>query len=139
MKVPMKRAGLSSLARAAVMTLAALALLVKAALPAGYMLEARDAGQLTVVLCTLQGAVEVAIGDHGAAPEKSGDTQDDGQAHEAPCAFATIAALGPPPAAAAILKPLAPPAASFFTPHEQRPQLLPAGPPMPARGPPQFA
>jgi len=136
----MKRAGLSYLMRAAAMTLAALALLVKAALPTGFMLEARGAGELTVVLCTVNGAVETAIDDHAAVShEDQGDTSDDGKAHDAPCAFAALAALAPPPHPAALAAPYAPALAPFSTPQEQRPQLLPAGPPMPARGPPQYA
>lgn len=66
-------------ARGVWMTLATLALVVKIAIPAGFMVAETSSSPFPLVLCTAQGAV---ILDSGAPADHKAP-----QGHEAPCAF----------------------------------------------------
>lgn len=118
------------------MTLAVLALALKVAAPAGYMVDASASGAPAIVLCTAQGAVMIKPqGDHHRGPEAPG------KAHDAPCAFAGHGAafLAAEPVdgrivAAVVYAPFAPPAAAEAVPGRGL-----TAPPLPARGPPQAA
>lgn len=118
----MRRAGL---------WLALVAFLLKAAIPAGYMLA--QEGPATVVLCTAGGAVTVALDQ---------PTQHDDGAPEAAksdhCAFAGLTA----PALAAPDVSIAAPVARYVAvaapPRVAHAAISQTGPPLPARGPPTF-
>ena len=123
--------------RRACMTLAVLALALKVAVPAGFMVEARADAAPAIVLCTAQGAVTIkaAIDHHGApeAPVKS--------AHDSPCAFAGHGAafVAAEPLVVGLVEhaayaPLAPVPAVDAVPGRGL-----SAPPLPARGPPQAA
>lgn len=65
--------------RGVCVALAALALVVKIAVPTGFMVADDSGGAFPLVLCTAQGAVVL---DHGAPADPKAP-----QGHEAPCAF----------------------------------------------------
>lgn len=119
------------------MTLAVFALVLKVAIPAGFMVEARADAAPAIVLCTAQGAVTIkaAVAHHG-APEAPAPTK-----HDAPCAFAGHGA------AFVAAEPLTATAVEFaaYSPFAPVPavQAVPglglSAPPLPARGPPQAA
>jgi hypothetical protein len=128
---------LSPVWRRVCLTLAVLALVIKVAVPTGYMVDANADGAPAIVLCTAQGAVTIKAADihHGApeAPAKS--------AHDAPCAFtghgaAFVAAepLTVAPVEHAAYAPPAPVPAVGAVPGRGL-----SAPPLPARGPPQAA
>jgi hypothetical protein len=115
------------------MTLAVLALALKVAVPAGYMVDTTTGGAPAIVLCTAQGAVTVKTpGDHHAPASST---------HDAPCAFAGHGAafVAAPPATVAVVERVA------YAPFVPAPAALAApgrglsAPPLPARGPPQAA
>lgn len=116
--------------------LAILALVLKAALPAGYMVRT-DASQPFVVLCTSANAPALDVsfledlvqqGDH----DHRDQTKPDGA-----CGFAalTSAALLQP-TAATLETPVLVAQAPLLLPYRARPATSPTGPPLPARGPP---
>ena len=119
------------------MTLAVLALVLKVAIPAGFMVEARADAAPAIVLCTAQGAVTIkAATAHHGAPDAPAQTR-----HDAPCAFAGHGAAfaTAEPLTVAIVEhaayaPLAPVAATDAVPGRGL-----SAPPLPARGPPQAA
>lgn len=119
------------------LTLAVLAIALKVAVPAGYMVEARTDAAPAIVLCTAQGAVTIkAPLDHHGAPEAPAKS-----AHDAPCAFtghgaAFVAAepLTVAPVEHAAYAPPAPVPAVGAVPGRGL-----SAPPLPARGPPQAA
>ncbi|MGE3303054.1 MAG: DUF2946 family protein [Hyphomonadaceae bacterium] len=127
--------------RAAGLLLAVIALALRVAVPAGFMLANDGHHRLTVTLCSSMGPVEAVLDlatgklvapDH--APKPGG-----GEKNKAPCAFA---ALNAPAAGAQGVSIAAPHGAAVLaprTPRAERPSLQPAGPPLPARGPPLFA
>jgi len=121
--------GILSEMRRAGLWLALVAFLLKAAIPAGYML-ASD-GPATVVLCTANGAVTVML-DQPAHNEPAPAAKSD---H---CAFAGLTA----PALAAPDVSIAAPAARVVfaaaTPRGTHAAISQTGPPLPARGPPAF-
>lgn len=128
----------SAFARRLCLTLAALAIFLKVAVPAGFMPQARSAERLpfALVLCTGQGVVTVDAGHPG------GPDQDHGKkpAHDAPCLFAGHGVQAPAPdlfdpvpvefVAFTAAAPKAPP-------YDLAPGRGLAAPPLPARGPPQ--
>lgn len=121
------------------LTLALLAVVMKVAVPAGFMVAPQSSGlPFPIVLCTSQGMVKVEAG--GALPGQEEPDQSPGQdAHDKPCLFAGHGVAAEPPtvaqAAAPVFAPYAP--AHSTTP----PGLIPGrgltGPPLPARGPPE--
>ena len=116
------------------MTLAVLALVIKVAIPAGFMLGAQTDSAPAIVLCTAQGAVTIKPhGQHEKSPTKS--------AHDSPCAFAghgaTFVASEPVSIDAAEAIAYAPSAPRLVA--EAVPGQGLAAPPLPARGPPQVA
>lgn len=119
------------------MTLAVLALVIKVAVPAGYMVETRADGAPAIVLCTAQGAVTIKAAEaHHGAPEAPGQS-----AHDAPCAFtghgaAFVAAerLVVGVVEHAAYAPLVPAPTVEAVPGRGL-----SAPPLPARGPPQAA
>jgi hypothetical protein len=123
--------------RSVCMTLAVLALVLKVAVPAGYMVDTSAAGAPAIVLCTAQGAVTITQpGDHHRGPEAPA-----GSTHDAPCAFAGHGAafVAVEPVTVGVVEhvvyaPLAAPTAVEAVPGRGL-----AAPPLPARGPPQVA
>ena len=125
--------------------LAALALLVRLAFPTGFMLSPERASLPTLVICTGQGAMTVAVDAQGVAHEVKGgaDQAKGGQDHKSdgktthPCTFAVATAAVVAPALIATLAPMAldqvvdPPLMAT-----QRPGLGLAAPPPPTTGPP---
>lgn len=119
------------------MTLAMLALVLKVAIPAGFMVEARAEAGPAIVLCTAQGAVTIkASAAHHGAPDAPAQTK-----HDVPCAFAghgaAFVAAEPLTVAAAehaVYAPSAPAPAAPVIPGRGL-----SAPPLPARGPPQAA
>lgn len=122
------------------LTLAALALILKIAVPPGYMLTSTSASPLSMVICTGQGPLVVNVpqsanGDQGHVPSPA-----DKSSHDAPCAWAGHGVASPPPSLATL-------AVSAFAPaaiEDILPAVAPApgrgllAPPPPARGPPQL-
>ena len=115
------------------MTLAVLALVIKVAVPAGYMVETTADGAPVMVLCTAQGAVMVE--GYGAPARPSQAT------HDAPCAFtghgAAFVATGPLTVGA--VEHVAYARLALAPAIEAVPGRGLAAPPLPARGPPQAA
>jgi hypothetical protein len=125
--------------------LAALAVLMKAWLPSGYMAAVDDANKLTIVLCGLGDQTEMildlatgALTPAEEAPDHGGDHDED-DASAASCVFALASAAD-----------LAPPDAGAVAPGVYHPERIPADasapvdaqdsrPPLPPRGPPSFA
>lgn len=115
--------------------LALCAILTKAAIPAGFMIEA-GAGDLGIplVICTAQGAVT--LDDHDASP---GHQTPDKKAADSHCVFAgnSAGALGPQVLALTPLTYADWTIAPAALPADLAPgRGLAAPPPLPARGPP---
>ena len=119
------------------MTMAMLAVLLRALIPAGYMVSPNDgAGGSRIVICSPQGAVEVLV-DASGHRIKAPINHDKGKVADHPCAFsvATTASLTgdltliSAPAVCAEVEPAA------STPG-LRPGLGLAAPPPPKTGPP---
>jgi hypothetical protein len=126
---------LSPLWRRVCLTLAVLALVVKVAVPAGYMVDTTTGGAPAIVLCTAQGAVTITPETHHGAPESPA------KGHDMPCAFAGHGAafVAAEPLTVALIEhaayaPLAP-----VPTVEAVPGRGLSAPPLPARGPPQVA
>jgi hypothetical protein len=126
--------------RTAGLLLALFALTFKAVLPPGYMLGAAAGERMAITLC---GGVEARFdprtGDIVHGSDQSGAPIDDKADAQLHCPFALVAA----PVLAQPATTLAPPAhVSIFVPGVSRfsaPFFAAAGPPLPARGPPQHA
>lgn len=106
-----------------------LALLLRAAIPAGYMLGADASGSVVVEPCSGQAAAPPMR--HGAGHH------DHGQKSEMPCPFGVLGAPAMPSAApvvAAMAMAPAPAPISVLLPTPRLPR--PAAPPPPATGPP---
>jgi hypothetical protein len=119
--------------------LALFALVLKAAIPAGVMLAPAQNGQLEITLCG-GNAPQTTIIDLRKDEQKQhhGGSEDAGK--NQPCAFAVAAIAAPAPEGASLTAPLfAAYAAPVIAAQDERPSLLPAGPPLPARGPPTLA
>lgn len=119
--------------------LAALAL--RLAVPTGFMLAADDHNRLTVVICSGQGAqtatLDLATGklSPDQAPEEGRNA-----AADAPCAVAAIVVAAIAPGDVTVAAPFARTIGiSPLPPHAVRPGRTAAGPPLPPRGPPQYA
>jgi hypothetical protein len=123
--------------------LALVAVLLKAAVPAGYMLTADAERKLLVALCSASSTPLQAVLDLGPDPDRqSGGDHDEKTAseHLGLCPFAVAAGAAPPPGAS---PPPAPrllvlvddrrPASAAWSP------AAATGPPLPARGPPLIA
>jgi hypothetical protein len=121
--------------RGVCVALAALALVVKIAIPAGFMVAETNTGAFPLVLCTAQGAVVLENG-YGAPVQPKAP-----QGHEAPCAFTGHGAafLAPVLVGEALVHPV-----SYDTVSPARVAFVSPGrglvaPPPPARGPPLTA
>jgi hypothetical protein len=115
---------------------------LRLALPAGFMLAPDSANHLVVTLCSGTGPqtalMDLKTGE--ISPNKPADQKHkDGGKADPPCAFAGIAVAALTPAEVQIPAPLRLSAPAMATPAQERPALAPTGPPLPARGPPQFA
>lgn len=119
------------------MALAFLAVALKAAIPAGYMVAApTNDAPYPIVLCTDQGRVLVQPGE--ALSKKGHEAPGDAQKGEGHCLFAGHAANAPPPSLA-VAAPV-----RFVVYEAALPAIGPSvspgrgisGPPLPARGPP---
>jgi hypothetical protein len=120
----------SPFARNVFLTLAALALALKALLPAGFMVDSAARG-FPLVICTSQGTT--VVHQDGAPADPASKAQ-----HDAPCAFAGHGAGAIPPSLTAPVAAAyaAYVAASPATPASPAPGRGLAAPPLPARGPP---
>jgi hypothetical protein len=135
--------GIVSLARMrrAGVWLALIALALRIAVPAGFMVAADSNNRLTVTLCSGHGPVAAAIdlatgqivaNGHGAG---SGDrpAQPDADAQQTqPCHFAVAAVTAPAPQEVSVSAPIAAIAAFPRPAREVRPQIVPTRPPLPA-------
>jgi hypothetical protein len=125
--------------RVAGLCLALIALVLKAAIPAGFMLSPTPGGILEITLCGGNGP-QTAIIDLRSDAEKQQHGSNENDAKDQPCAFAVAAVAAPAPDAVSFAAPLLVAyAALLLTARDERPSLLPAGPPLPARGPPSLA
>lgn len=121
------------------MALAFLAVALKVAIPAGYMVAGpTNDSPFAIVLCTDQGRVLVQPGEALSTTGQHDKAPGDGQGGDGHCLFAGHAAAAPPPSSAAA-------APARFVAYEAylpsaKPSVSPgrgiSGPPLPARGPP---
>jgi hypothetical protein len=86
------------------LVLALVALAIRAAVPAGFMLSADRDRWIAITLCSGAGPMQMALNletgeHHDGASAPFHDDQDDQAAHDAPCVFATAATPTPPIAA----------------------------------------
>lgn len=121
--------------------LAALALIVRLLLPAGFMLSPDRASLPTLEICTGQGAMMVSIDAEGRVHEidDQGHTGDGSKPDQPshPCTFATAGAAVVAPLLIAVIVPMPPVRmAATLLPSTQRPGLGLAAPPPPTTGPP---
>jgi hypothetical protein len=137
----MGRTGILQRMRRAGFWLAALALLAKAWLPAGYMAGVDDADKLTIMLCGLgdRSAMVLDLESGALVPADEANDHRTDEALAEGCAFAlaAVAALASPdlPVVAPVRVPL-----DRVEPLAPKPALtLAVRPPLPARGPPTFA
>lgn len=123
--------GILSDMRRAGLWLALVAFMLKAAIPAGYMLASE--GPATVVLCTANGAVTVALDAPG-----GGHDQNTPAANADHCVFAGLTA----PALSTDVVSVAAPLQRFVHVTTaiavENDAVSQTGPPLPARGPPTF-
>jgi hypothetical protein len=123
--------------------IALLAMLVRAVVPAGYMLAQADTGQgrfLTVQMCEGHAAkvIDLDTGkqvDSSKLPGKAPDKSDDQSKHP-PCVFASAASAAVPVVIAEPIEFIAAPIIQFGVDHNVRPGRGIAAPPPPATGPP---
>ena len=119
--------------------IALLAMLVRAVLPAGYMLAQADTAQgryLTVEMCEGHAAkvIDLDTGeqvDPSDIPGKAG-----GDAKGAPCVFASVTPVATPVAAAELIEFVASQDIGFVVDRDVRPGRGIAAPPPPSTGPP---
>jgi len=123
--------------------LALLAMLVRAIIPAGYMVAQADTGSgrfLTVEMCDGHNAQAQVIDlDTGKTVDlsklpKSGKTDN----NPSPCVFAAVVAMAPPLSAAEPIKFLATHQVDFVVVRDLRPGRGIAAPPPPSTGPPSL-
>jgi hypothetical protein len=124
------------------LALAALAVLVRLLFPSGFMLSPDRAALPTLVICTGQGAMTVAIDAQGHAHKVEagdrGDPKSDGKTSH-PCTFAVAtAAFTAPLLIAAPIPAILVRAISAPLLTTQRPGLGLAAPPPPTTGPPSI-
>ena len=77
-------------------------LLIRAAVPAGFMPAVGQGAVLTMAMCSGQAAQSVVVHPEG-SPVPADPGQRSPQHHEAPCVFAATAGGPPPPLAAALV------------------------------------
>lgn len=131
--------------RAALLTAVLLAaLLLRSLMPVGFMPGIGADGQLTIVICTADGAKSIAVDAdgnalpspaHGPASDHSG--ADDHAA--APCAFSALATLALPDLAAlpVVVNVIA--SRATVVVRQQSPPRRIAGPPVGSQGPPRIS
>lgn len=128
--------------RQAFLTLAVLALLVKVAIPAGFMPDTnRATGLFAITLCTGQGPAVGYLNAKGELVDHDPSKHDPKKSHrEAPCAFAGNASASVEPLAEPLAEPNAPTVAPqpFLRRHATPGRGL-AAPPPPSHAPPRFA
>ena len=122
--------------------LAMLALVLKAALPAGFMLSQQSQGAPQIVLCTGHGAMALDPQSGALTPLDQADQQQDHQNKQdrstQTCPFAALAFAAPAPSPVALPMARAPPE-PVEAPSIVLATARSAGPPLPARGPPLHA
>ncbi|HEY7800976.1 MAG TPA: DUF2946 family protein [Hyphomonadaceae bacterium] len=123
--------------------IALLAMLVRAIVPAGYMLAQADTGQgrfLTVEMCEGHAAkvIDLNTGKQVDPSSLSGEAPEEGEdrSQNAPCVFASTASLATPGATAEPVEFLATQAVEFGVDLNIRPGRGIAAPPPPSTGPP---
>ena len=120
--------------------IALLAMLVRAIVPAGYMLaeaDTPDGRYLVVQMCDGHGAAQVVDLDTGNPLDASRlPGKSDGKTNSAPCVFAASASMASPPAAAEPIVFQRAFAADFVVSLALAPGRGIAAPPPPATGPP---
>jgi hypothetical protein len=124
--------------RGVFMALAVVALAVRAATPAGFMLADTGDGVGRIVICTGDGPLLVAA--PGTVPHDAPTTPDESGTEHNPCAFAGMAQAAPGPDLLAV--------EAIAFPDFEAPAVRPlahlapgrglAAPPLPARGPPNL-
>lgn len=119
--------------------IALLAMLVRAVVPAGYMLAEADTGQgryLTVQMCEGHAAkvIDLDTGKQVNHSQLPGKTKEGGV--KAPCVFAAAAPLAPPVATSEPVEFRASYEADFAIARDVRPGRGIAAPPPPSTGPP---
>lgn len=126
--------------RTAGLILAALALVLRLVFPSGFMLAPSRAELPSIVICTGQGAVALALGEDGrpAKPDLHKGSDADKTSH--PCTFAVAASAAMAPVLVAVLAPrIVDPSGLAPLKLTQRPGLgLAAPPPLPT-GPPRLS
>ncbi|MGE0829164.1 MAG: DUF2946 family protein [Hyphomonadaceae bacterium] len=120
--------------------LAFCALVFKAAIPAGYMIGADAGDRIAVTLCSLSGDIQATLDlKTGRIVEHGADGHQTSEGGDHPCAFALAAAPLAPSGEAALAAPIGASLRFDQAALALRPQITPTGPPLPARGPPQYA
>ena len=119
--------------------LALLAMLVRAVVPAGYMLAEADTGQgrvLVLQMCNghATGAIDLDTGKQVDPSKLTGKGKTDGKG--APCVFASAASIAMPAAIAEPVEFITTQDASFAVDLSVRPGRGIAAPPPPSTGPP---
>ena len=137
--------GLSMRLRRAGVWLAALALVLKVAVPAGFMLGPDSHNQIAITLCSGHGSAQAVLDlttgqiiEHG-LEDKTPRTDNDKSKHSQVCPFAAGAGVVATPSVISLAAPFAIYVRADSRPIRLRPQLTPTGPPLPARGPPLSA
>ena len=130
--------------RRAGLWLALIALAIKVAVPAGFMVGTDAHNQLAITLCSGHGSAEATLDlttgqiiEHGL--EDKTPKIDDKSKHSQICPFASAAGMATAPSLASLAAPFTVALDVDTRPLWLRPQLSPTGPPLPARGPPLFA
>lgn len=124
--------------RAAALLLALVAVVFRAAVPAGYMLASDAPGEIAVMLCADRGA-EMGVLDLATGEVRERGHQGDNTQASDHCPFAVAAMAAPPPQGPALAAPRFDAIASLRTARAERPAVTHTGPPLPARGPPLHA
>lgn len=134
--------GFLSWMRARGLMLAMLALALKAAIPAGFMLSQPGQGAPQIVLCTGHGAATLDPETGAFIPyDPAAQQTRDGERGDAPvqtCPFAALAFASPAPSPVA-LPPARAPLVRIAAESVGFAIAFTQGPPLPARGPPQSA
>jgi hypothetical protein len=112
--------------------------LVKAVLPAGFMLAERNDHTIAFVMCNngapIESVLDLRTGEVTPKQDKQGDAS-----HDAPCAFTAIAVASPPGGASLAAPLLIASTTNTLPPRALRPHVSEIGPPLAARGPPTQA
>lgn len=124
--------------RAALLTALLLTgLLLRSLMPVGFMPGIGADGQLTIVICTADGAKSIVVdADGNALPSPAGDHGSADDHAAAPCAFSMLTALALPDLTASpVVSDVIVTRATVVIRQQSPPQRI-AGPPVGSRGPP---